>query len=727
MTAPAPKFTFTQRAAAYKLGDSEILNSNNPAGPYFPDESDVVVAGAGVHGLIYAIQAAKQKPGSLKICVVERNTKPGYKIGESTLPLYSFWCQLQGLGGEHLLRLFGLKDGLAFYTLDRENQGEYSDFTSHGPPAPLVSTWQIERPMNELLLTLLAQRFGVDVYHGRKVDFQASRVQGGVHHNNKIAIVPKEPDGRPASTINSSLLVDATGRFRQYASKNARLHRFKGWNCDAFWGYFTAPMDESKIPFRFYEGPNTNHICFPEGWIWVIRLPSWQGNPTANLMDMVNYVIDCAHAGTHSDEMPTSEKLAKMFGLKFRWVTSIGFAVRNDFQYPEDMSAYGTREAERKFNFFVEKYVLIKEFMSSFELIPDHYGPGTTWFIRKTLTFQSPVVSGPGWVAIGDACGFTNPLYSPGITVGMSTSTYAAELTHQALSTAKMDANPSTTELSIRKIFAPYDSFAAGLIPAIDQMNRFNYECFRSPRLALRVGCLWQFYAGAERCLADITPDTFTYHCMNWAWGSKEPEYDIVAKKTLELLSPIPLDQRVPDAVVDEVIAFSEKIKADAMASGRLPFRFAGLLRYFDGQLNYDEGLSAKSTMASRCSGCGTWLPSHPGWRKCISCGNMRSEEQGTLVWSPPLTIEEFIVYGNKFSPEIIRSVTGWGDDEMKGWVKEEEKQRMERQEEKQQMEKQEEKQEEEQDIKKREQNSTDVQVPSNGHAANGFAEPTSV
>ncbi len=71
--------------------------------------------------------------------------------------------------------------------------------------------------------------------------------------------------------------------------------------------------------------------------------------------------------------------------------------------------------------------------MTHFEQIENLYGPGTTWFVRKTLTYQSPVVSGPGWLAIGDACGFTNPLLSPGITANMATSTFAAELTRKAL------------------------------------------------------------------------------------------------------------------------------------------------------------------------------------------------------------------------------------------------------------------------------------------------------
>ncbi len=73
-------------------------------------------------------------------------------------------------------------------------------------------------------------------------------------------------------------------------------------------------------------------------------------------MDMLSYLLDCAEAGVPGDQIPSTDELAKMFGLKYQWVTSIGVSPRNDVKYPEDMSEYGSTEAERKFNYFVRKY-----------------------------------------------------------------------------------------------------------------------------------------------------------------------------------------------------------------------------------------------------------------------------------------------------------------------------------------------------------------------------------
>jgi flavin-dependent dehydrogenase len=640
---PTPKHTFTQRAVAGRLGDSEILNSNNEAGPSPPADSDVVVAGGGIHGLIYSIHLAKHKPSKLKISLLEKNPKPGYKIGESTLPLFSMWLKMHGLTAEYLLRIFGVKDGFGFYFLDRENQGTYTTLRSFGTPGPYLSGFQLERPISELLLTLFAQRNGINVYHGHAVNFKASKVQGGIK-NTKIEMAQGH-QGHAVSSIDASILIDATGRFRQLASKNASLHRFDGWNYDAFWGYFTCPTDESQIPLRNYEGCHTNHFCFPEGWFWVIRILSWEGSPTPNLMDMLSYLLDCADKGIKGDQVPSTDKLAKMFGLTYRWVASIGVCSRNDVLYPEDMSQYGSTEAERKFNYFIRKYSVMSEFMTNFKLIENLYGPGTTWLVRKTLTYQSPVVSGPGWVAVGDACGFTNPLFSPGITANMSTSTFAAELTHKAFQVAENKPTVELAEASIRSTFAPYDEFAKALVPKLNIMNCFNYVCFRDPRLGPQVSCMWQNLASAISGFGSVTgkftltPETFLPYALKWRWGSAVQEYTMVASYAINLLKPIPLGEPVPDATVREVIEFSNKMKPIALkileARG-VSIRWDGFFSCYDHDLNYAEEKRFGDIFTRQCFHCGSWLVLRPDWTKCYTCGKERSAKEAAIQWYPP-------------------------------------------------------------------------------------------
>lgn len=41
------------------------------------------------------------------------------------------------------------------------------------------------------------------------------------------------------------------------------------------------------------------------GWMYLIRMISWDGSPLAGLVDMINFVLDHAKAGTPHDEVPS--------------------------------------------------------------------------------------------------------------------------------------------------------------------------------------------------------------------------------------------------------------------------------------------------------------------------------------------------------------------------------------------------------------------------------------
>jgi flavin-dependent dehydrogenase len=247
--------------------DTALLNSQNTDSTA-PTDSNVVVVGSGIHSLIYAIHAMKidlSQPngGSTSITVLEKSNSPGYKIGESTLTVFGLWLKTVGIDSPLLWRLFGPKDGLAFYYLPQSGDPEkYTSFCANGPPGDFVPTLQIERKISELLLTLFAQRLGVKVLHGHAVDIDATRFE-----ENESTVRVKNVETKKESEIRAQLVVDATGRFRRFASKASRIKRFEGWNTDAFWAYFECPGDESNIPLSNYESCNTNHICLAEGCV----------------------------------------------------------------------------------------------------------------------------------------------------------------------------------------------------------------------------------------------------------------------------------------------------------------------------------------------------------------------------------------------------------------------------------------------------------------------------
>ena len=112
-TKPFRRFT-EQKSKSPELSDSMLLNSNN--GTKFTGNADVIVAGAGIIGLLYAINL-KHISRHLKIEVFERSQVLIHKIGESTL---SSFTRLVGgiLPHDCLLRIFGLKNGLQFCCID---------------------------------------------------------------------------------------------------------------------------------------------------------------------------------------------------------------------------------------------------------------------------------------------------------------------------------------------------------------------------------------------------------------------------------------------------------------------------------------------------------------------------------------------------------------------------------------------------------------------------------
>ncbi|KAH7357121.1 hypothetical protein BKA65DRAFT_392907 [Rhexocercosporidium sp. MPI-PUGE-AT-0058] len=608
---------------------ANILNTLNDC-QGLPERSDVVVVGGGIHSLIFAIHARtlelkRDKAAPTSITILEKSSSPGYKIGESTLTVFGVWLKLIGIDSPMLWRLFGPKDGLAFYYFNDSGDPEnYSTFVANGPAGDFVATLQIERKISELLLTLFAQRLGITVLHGKEAIIDEDSLSG-TERETTVKVLDKE--SKEEESIKARLLVDASGRFHRFVSKSKSRVEQPEFNTHGFWAYWECNVDEKEIPLRDYESVNTNHICIPEGWAWVIRLPTWEESPLPNLINMINHLLDLNAAGTPADSYPSTEELVEKFDLKFRWVVSIGFALRSDVVYPSDLTLYGSCEAEQKFNWVVSKYAKVTEFMSKFTLIDNLYGPGTTWYARKNLAFSCPRVSGENWMAIGDATGFTNPLYSPGINANMATSIFLAENVKEYL---------SRDAVGKKELRGKYEAFCKDRVPNLQRMNEFNYKLFRNPRLG-PLGPLWQYligtgnsrFQGAKTYTLDNCADLLT----TWDWGANDETYIESATKICELLEG-PAHESVSPEIIEEVQALIKKSVKDAVATGKFKGRWSGLFRYYDDDLVFRgyEGKRERDALARRCEGCGVWRMLRPDCCKCPFCAWEHSVESSTKV-----------------------------------------------------------------------------------------------
>lgn len=336
---------------------------------------------------------------------------------------------------------------------------------------------------------------------------------------------------------------------------------------------------------------------------------------------MINYLLDLNAKNTHHDDFPSSEELARRFNLKFRWVVSIGYALRDDVEYPEDLSKYGSCEAERKFNWITSRYARMGQLMSQHTLVQDLYGPKTTWFVRKGLSYQAPVVSGPGWAAIGDATGFTNPLYSPGINCNMATDIKLAEMTDAYLT-------GSGGGKDRMRLLDEYQRFCAGRVANLDRMNRFNYLAMRSPQTG-PLGPLWQYLVGTGNArwqrMRSYTLDDVAEILTAWEWGASEGEYIDFTSKAIDLLDGPPTS--LAPEVIAEALDLSGRMMKTALATGKYTNRWAGLLRWYDDDLQYCPGKAGRDVLARKCEACDNWrILVRDDVKACATCGAMNSQ-----------------------------------------------------------------------------------------------------
>jgi flavin-dependent dehydrogenase len=89
----------------------------------------------------------------------------------------------------------------------------------------------------------------------------------------------------------------------------------------------------------------------------------------------------------------------------------------------------------------------------------------TGYFATRDYTYRSTEVAGDGWVLVGDAFGFLDPLYSSGVMLALKTGEMAADAIHEAL--AKGDTSK-----------AALSTFAPVLNAGIDRMRRLVCEYY---------------------------------------------------------------------------------------------------------------------------------------------------------------------------------------------------------------------------------------------------------
>ena len=335
---------------------------------------DVVIIGGAFSGAATALILKRKQPNA-RVLIIEKNAAFDRKVGESTTEVSScYMTRILGLtnylGHEHLA-----KQGLRLWFYNAAEQ-KFDDCVEIGPHySARVQTFQVDRAKLDSHLLESAVNAGCELSRPAKV----ARVEFDASSRPYVSY------GRNGSqsTVRARWVIDASGRATVLARKLGHFRPNEEHPINAVWARFTGVKDwdsyEWREKFRAYMDDcrtarswATNHLMGHGWWCWIIPLRG--GDVSAGI------VYD-----SRIFKLPNRANLSERLH-KHLLSHPVGREIFRDAQAIEgDVHAL------------------------------------------SMLPYHSKKVCGDGWALVGDAAGFIDPLYSPGLDFCSYTSNYVAD------------------------------------------------------------------------------------------------------------------------------------------------------------------------------------------------------------------------------------------------------------------------------------------------------------
>jgi flavin-dependent dehydrogenase len=345
--------------------------SNEDASRY-----DVVVIGGSLSGAATATLLLRKNPG-LKLLVIEKSARFTRRVGEATVEVSAFFLgRILGMT-QHLNESHLVKQGMRFWFANDE-------VASLDQASELGGRYQVRLPSYQL------DRAVFDEEALRRACAAGARLRRPASVT-KVELAPGGEQtitlrsGETVETVRARWVVDASG-------VGALLARQEGWwksnsahPISAAWGRWKGVKDWDgyELAQKFPEwasapygirGTATNHVVGDGWWSWWIPL---KGGDVS-----VGVVFD--------------QRLV---------------------DWPQGGGNLGERLKQ-----FLMRHPVAREMLADAHLIEGD----VHW--RKDLAYFSTQFAGDGFVLVGDAAGFMDPFYSPGMDWISFTSACAAEL-----------------------------------------------------------------------------------------------------------------------------------------------------------------------------------------------------------------------------------------------------------------------------------------------------------
>jgi len=326
---------------------------------------DVVILGGALAGASTALLLRRRRP-ELKVLLIEKNTAFNWKVGESTVETSSYFLTRILRLWDHLTREQVPKHGLRYW-FHHGGVTSTREASEVGPnQLPRLPGFQLDRARLDEHVLKLAVDEGAELWRpARVLEVSLPEENGGAE-----AVIKVERMGRTVE-LCAGWLVDASGRSAIIARRRGWLKPLAEHPTSAVWARFRGLRDFDGHEFsgdpddRFSSWTvasrrlATNHFNGYGYWIWFIPLRGGE--------------------------------------------TSIGAVWDTRMVQPEGTTA------EEKLQWFLQGNPLTREVIQDAKAVE-----GDLWSYNF-LPYLNDKVAGRGWSLVGDAAGFLDPFYSPGI------------------------------------------------------------------------------------------------------------------------------------------------------------------------------------------------------------------------------------------------------------------------------------------------------------------------
>ncbi|MEP6808733.1 MAG: NAD(P)/FAD-dependent oxidoreductase [Chthoniobacterales bacterium] len=336
---------------------------------------DVVIIGGAFSGAATALVLKRKHPAA-RVLIVEKAAEFDRKVGESTTEISScYMTRILGLStylGHHQL----VKQGLRMWFSNRSDQ-PFDDCVEVGARYQArLPAFQVDRSTLDSHMLEVAVAAGCDLRRPAKVmrlELEAERGQ-----SLTLSSVTGE------ETVRARWVVDASGRAAILGRKLGHFQPNTEHPINAVWARFSGVKDWDSYDWRerFPDYANacrtgrnwaTNHLLGHGWWCWIIPLKG--GDVSAGLVydSRIFKLADGVNLGERLREHLLTHPVGAEIFAKAKIVEG-------------DVHAF------------------------------------------SALPYSNAQVCGQGWAAVGDAAGFIDPLYSPGLDFCAYTTYYVAEM-----------------------------------------------------------------------------------------------------------------------------------------------------------------------------------------------------------------------------------------------------------------------------------------------------------